>query len=205
MTMEQAQAVLNNAAADNQLSRVEPNLTRRDVVQLARAALSRVSRYAIDIPKIMERHLLEVAQDCLDPVQVRYAYDSAGNVFAGWNKEEVAIRNGLAPSPAPKESVEHIPSLMDEIKDSLRRQQQGIAANSPVNWYEEKVKFEIQKKLNEEFARRASNENLKLVMKIFGAQGAKSTKPEPPAKQPDPPKPDPTDPKFCLKRPKPKL
>jgi len=205
MTMEQAQAVLNNAAADNQLSRVEPNLTRRDVVQLARAALSRVSRYAIDIPKIMERHLLEVAQDCLDPVRVHYAYSSDGRICAGWNKEEVAIRNGLAPAPAPKEVVEHIPSLMDEIKDSLRRQQQGIAANSPVNWYEEKVKFEIQKKLNEELARRASDENLKLVMKIFGAQVAKSTKSEPPAKQPDPPKPDPTDPKFCLKRPKPKL
>jgi len=100
MTLEQAKACLRVAPADDQLSAVEPNMKRRDVVSNWTRILGKANIYVIDLTPSVSKSVAQVTQDCLDPVEMRFCYDPEGIIQVGWNREEVEMRKGLRPRPA---------------------------------------------------------------------------------------------------------
>lgn len=211
MSIEEAIACLDAAMQDRQLSRVEPNMTRRQVVMLARAAVVKVNSVMnptlIDISKALERHVLQVSQDCLDPVKPHYCYSPEGHLYAGWNKEEVKERNGEKPKTVP-------PSFVQEVIEAIQTHQQVNLENKhPPATYAQILQennraelIEIQRKIAEKLAEQNRQQHEELLRKVYDAHAkhALAIKPSPPKAKSEPPK-DPSDPKFCIKRPKPKL
>jgi hypothetical protein len=117
VTIAEALAALNLAPADEKLSAVEPNMTRRDVVAIARSVIAAAPRTVIDVMPLFARHVASVLQDCTDPVELRFAYDQQGNITVGWNREEVEVRKGLRPRPGGAVPLKHL--LMLRTIDKL--------------------------------------------------------------------------------------
>jgi len=88
MTVPQAHAALKLAPRDDVASRVEPNLTRRQLVLLMESHLLSAPPTIIDLLPLVARKVEMVAQDSLHPARVHFAYTQSGELIAGWNLEE---------------------------------------------------------------------------------------------------------------------
>jgi len=140
----------------------------------------------------------QAAQDWHDPVEMRFIYDKEGRVAVGWNREELEMRKGLRPRPAPmqayldKKAAEQGANMgtlnfsglaglsADQFQEMLRQHQQTIPQGT---------------KPAQTLAEAAAIQQLTGKAHPFYS-------PEKP-KPPEPEKPDPSSPKFVLKRPKP--
>ncbi len=175
MTVESAKVAMTLAPADEQLSAVEPNMKRKDVVYHAWRVLNAIPVTVIDVPPKLARHIASVVQDCADPVELRFAYDPAGEITVGWNKEEVEKRK------APKLSV-YSTELQEYLAVMNHNKQTAI------------LSVQMPEALMNSQALVRYREKLAAQQQAAGMGYAAAPKPKP--------APDPTDPKFVLKRPK---
>jgi hypothetical protein len=191
MTIEEAEVALACAPDDNKMSRVEPNVTRAQLLALTKASLRKLPKHIIDVSPVMARHIEAVAQDNPWPATMRFIRDPiAGRLVAGWNRGE-----------------------------ERNRQQEGIYGTciSQLDGYNTAV-LEHQRQIAADIQRRLSEQALQAML---GPQPAYPTwhlmqgssqhlqqqqPPTPPPAGPPPssptPKPNPKDPTFVLKRPK---
>jgi hypothetical protein len=140
VTLEQAKFAMTLAPADDQLSAVEPNMTRRNVVYLMREQLNHVPPTFIDLTPHVARKVAMVLQDCTDPVSLHFLNDKNGQITVGWNREEVEIRKGLRPRPrlvneSPVLAKIHHSELHEYFRKEREaiRQQLAMAGLSPLN------------------------------------------------------------------------
>ncbi len=181
MTVEQAKAALNLAPADDQMSAVEPNRTRRDVVQSWFAVLRRFKPHVIDVSPSVAHNIACVVQDCTDPVELRFAYDP-GNLISGgpqitvgWNREEVEIRKGLRPRPGVPQrftdeqnliAAAHQRSLLQgdtDLEQYLRKELAAQQAQFHASSQQQNYMARLQAQMGEE-QRRLHEERLRNLM-----------------------------------------
>jgi hypothetical protein len=209
VTVEQARAAIVLAPCDGALSAVEPNMTRRDVVQDAARHINKVPVTVIDVTPSFAHHIAAIVQDCSDPVPLHFAYDPEGNIQVGWNKEEVEKRKAPKPTPPYYSDYNSIAQRLADIERArqlslmnhqptaselqyLAGLQRNMTAQQSQHYYEQ-IRNQLALAHGPTIALTPLNQ-LPDVLSHF----APKAKPAPAP----PPKPDPTDPKFVLKRPK---
>jgi hypothetical protein len=183
MTLEQCRAALRSAPRDNQLSAVEPNVTRNVLFRLTCQALEKLPPHTIDVSPALAHHVACVAQDTIAPVPMRFIFDKDGVLVAGWNREQQhGNANGKPGSTGSNGSYLSYPHLMlMPIQTS----------------YEQRVKQAIADDIASLAARAKAASGLALAKDIQDARDSNDRKNKEAAKPPDP-----TSPKFVLKRPK---
>ncbi|SRR6266550_5123019 len=191
MTFLEATAALNLAPADDQLSAVEPNMKRRDVVLLTKAHLRTAPVTAIELMPAFARKVAAVVQDCPDPVELHFLYDRNGKLTVGWNREEVEIRKGLRPRYNPAQDV--MAAINSHREQSLRNAYVGALTAA----MQQQALSSAQTHPNGF----GSTEGLARVMRERALKERSSLTHQPTPPKPEP-KPDPTSPTFVLKRPK---
>ncbi len=180
MTVPQAHAALKLAPRDDVASRVEPNLTRRQLVLLMESHLLSAPPTVIDLLPMFAMKVEMVAQDCLNPARIHFAYTQEGELVAGWNKDEAEQNEAKNAGLAGGAYYDAYPNY-DPIIQSIQRQIQEQALR--------------QAGL---LAEQARAQGIKDMLGLAHAAQAGA----PPAPPPPTPKPDPKAPGFVLKRPK---
>src|ERR1041385_7264564 len=128
MTVSEAICALNAAPCDDKASALNPGKTRRMMTQLTRDLVNRVKPDVMLLTPGTAKLVAQAAQDWPDPVEMRFIYDRDGRMAVGWNREELEMRKGIRPRPAPMQA--YIDKKAAELSQIVRQQALGIAGET---------------------------------------------------------------------------